>query len=462
MQTRRQRTRGLLVAVALLLCAPGRLWGAPLYAERVRESMLPNGLKLILLEDHKAGVAVFQLWYRVGSRNEVAGSTGLSHMFEHLMFKGTETVGAEEYSRIIQRAGGDTNAFTSQDYTTYFAKLASDRLRVVIDLESDRLAHLKIDESVFGPERDVVAEERRLRTDNDPVSTLFEQLAAAAYTAHPYGAPVIGWMSDIQGMTLDDAMRHFRTYYVPNNAFVVAVGDFDPAALAAEIERAFGWIPSGSTPPFVRALEPPQQGERRVEVRRTAELPYVAAAYHTPNIRSVDAPALEVLAQVLSGGRSTPLHQELVYRRRIAREAGASYDFLSQDAGLFTVSAQPLPGKPASMVERALFDEIEKARRHAPSARALQKAKNAIEAQFVFSQDSLFYQGLLLGQFEINGDWRAIDEYLPAVRAVTADDVLRVARVYLRPENRTVATLVPLASTGPVMRTAALRPGPLH
>lgn len=450
-----------LAALAMLI--GGAAHAAAPYAERVHETVLSNGLKIILLEYHKAPVAVFQLWYRVGSRNEVLGTTGLSHLLEHMMFKGTDRVGPEEYSRVIQRAGGDTNAFTSEDSTTYFATLASDRLGVVIDLEADRLAHLKITEALYEPERNVVKEERRLRTENDPISALFEQLGAAAYTAHPYHAPVIGWMSDIQQSTLDDLLRHFHTYYVPNNAFVVAVGDFDATTLAADIDRAFGAIPPGPMPPSVRAVEPPQQGERRVELRRPAELPFVAAAYHVPNQRSGDAAPLEILAQVLSGGKSTPLYNELVYKRRIARSAGAHYDYMAQDPGLFTVTAQPLPGKSAAVVEQALMAEIEKLQRIPPTDRELQKAKNAIEAEFVFSQDSLFYQGMLLGQFEINGDWRAIDSYLSAVRAVTGADVVRVARAYLVPDNRTVATLVPLPSSGRHgSPPPAMSGGPVH
>lgn len=426
--------------VAVLLAAVGE---ARPYGDRVTETTLPNGLKLILLEDHKAPVVVFQLYYRVGSRNEQLGHTGLSHILEHLMFKGTERTAPEEYSRIIQRNGGRTNAYTAQDATTYFAQLASDRVGVVIDLEADRLQALKLTEEQFQPELAVIMEERRLRVDNNPAAALFEQLTATAYAAHPYEFPIIGWMSDIAQTTLADALAHYRTYYAPNNAFVVAVGAFDSADLTARIAAVFGPIPSRPPPPRVRAIEPVQQGARRVELKRPAQLPFVALSHHVPNLRSPDAGALEMLAAILAGGESTRLHARLVYRDRLARSANAEYDYTSIDPGLFTVYAQPLPGVSAAAAEAALVRELEALRHAPPRPRELEKARNGIEAAFVFAQDSLFYQAMLLGTYEVAGDWRWLDDYLPAIRAVTAADVQRVAFTYLRPENRTTGVLIP-------------------
>jgi len=388
--------RWAAVAIVALIGAVPAAFGT--YAERVRETVLPNGLKIILMEDHKAPVIVFQIYYRVGSRNEALGHTGLSHILEHVMFKGTDKVAPEDYSKIIQRNGGRTNAWTTSDATTYFATLASDRVGVVIDLESDRMTNLKLTDEVFLPERSVIMEERRLRVDNNPVANLFEQLTSTAYAAHPYEFPVIGWMNDIAQATLAEALQHYRTYYIPNNAFVVAVGDFDSAALTEQISAAFGPISRGGTPPPVLAVEPPQHGTRRAELKREAQLPFVAMAHHVPNLRSADAGALEVLAATLSGGESARLHQELVYRLRLAREAGASYDYTSLDPSLFTVYAQPLPGQSAAGVESALDREIERARTTPPTPRELEKAKNGMEAQFVFAQDSLFYQAMLLGK----------------------------------------------------------------
>lgn len=446
MSTIPRRCAVLASAISILAAQPAG--AATNYVERVQERTLANGLEVILLEDHKAPVAVLQLWYRVGSRNESAGYTGLSHLLEHMMFRGTEKVGPEEYSKIIQRNGGQTNAFTTQDYTTYFATIASDRLDVVIELEADRMAKLVIQQDLYGPERKVVMEERRMRVDNSPVGALIEQLSATAYLAHPYQYPVIGWMTDIGQSTVADLTRHYKTYYVPNNAFIVAVGDFDSARLVAAIEASFGAIPAGPMPPSVRSVEPVQLGERRVELRREAELPFVGVAYHVPNLRSGDGAALEVLAQILAGGESTRLHHELVYKRRLARQAAARYSYTSIDPSLFIAYAQPLPGRSATEVEAALIEQIDKLKESPPTAKELEKARNAIEAAFIFAQDSLFYQGMLLGEYEAAGDWRRIDEYLPAIRAVTAEDVLRVARVYFDEDQRTVATLDPLPPTG--------------
>jgi len=294
------------------------------------------------------------------------------------------------------------------------------------------------------------------------VGDLVEQLNATAYVAHPYRAPIIGWMSDLDRSTLEDLIQHYRTYYVPNNAFVVAAGDFDSQQLLADLERVFGSIPSGALPPPVRSMEPLQRGERRVELRREAELPFVAIAYHIPNLRSADAAALEVLAAVLSGGKSARLHQELVYRRRLTRDADASNDYLSLDPGLFALYGQPLPGKSVAEVEAALLGEVEKIKAAPPSAAELERAKKGIEAYFVFAQDSLFYQALLLGQYEMNGDWRSIDSYLPAVRAVSGEDLMRVARFYLDRDSRTVATLVPLPSKGKRVPPTTMPGGPIR
>jgi len=433
----------VVVVVAWLLGGvPAR--AAVSYADRVQETVLPNGLKVLLLEDHRAPVAVFQVWYRVGSRNEQLGKTGLSHLLEHVMFKGTKTVGPEEYSKIIQRNGGNDNAFTAEDATTYFATLASDRVSVVIDLEADRMQNLTFDEAQFTPELHVVMEERRLRTDNNPVAALFELISSTAYEAHPYGWPVIGFMNDLRQATRDDALAYYHTYYTPADAFVICAGDFSSSELLAKITKAFGPLPAGEPPPRVRAIEPVQHGERRAVLRREAQLPFVAIAYHVPNLSDADAAALEVLSAVLAGGESARLHQHLVYDKRLVRDVGASYDLTTIDPSLFMLYAQPLPGKTAAQVEKELLGEVESLQRTPVSDHELTKAKNGLEAHFIFAQDSLFYQGLLLGQYESSGGWRAIDTYLPKARAVSAADLKRVAGLYLIPSNRTVGTLDPL------------------
>jgi len=433
----------MAIAVGWLLCG-ARAHGAMSYADRVQETTLPNGLKVLLLEEHKAPVAVFQIWYRVGSRNEQLGKTGLSHLLEHLMFKGTPTVGPEEYSKIIQRNGGNDNAFTAEDATTYFATLASDRLSVVIDLEADRMQNLTFDDAQFTPEHKVVMEERRLRTDNNPVAALFELINSTAYEAHPYGWPVIGFMNDLRQATREDALAYYKTYYVPKNAFIVCVGDFSSADLLDKLTKAFSAVPAGEVPPRVRAIEPLQHGERRAVLRREAQLPFVAIAYHVPTLSDKDAAALEVLSAVLSGGESARMHQHLVYEKRLARDVGASYDLTMIDPSLFMLYAQPLPGKSAAQLERELIAEVANLQRAPVTEHELMKAKNGLEARFVFAQDSLFYQGLLLGQYESSASWRDLDTYLPKVRAVTTDDVRRVAGLYFAAANRTVGTLDPL------------------
>jgi zinc protease len=365
-----------------------------------------------------------------------------------MMFKGTRKTGPEEYSRIIRRNGGNENAFTSADQTVYFATLASDRIDLAVDLEADRMVNLVFREDLFGPERDVVAEERRLRTEDNPVGELFEQISATAYSAHPYQWPVIGWMNDIQKATLADLERYYRTYYRPNNAFAVIVGNVDAAKITKKLRKRFGSHADKAAPPHVRAAEPPQQGERRVELRRQAELPFVGVSYHVPNLRHADSAALEVLAAVLSGGKSSRLYDDLVYGKRKALSVGAAYDRTSHDPGLFTVYGRPLPGVEAEALLTELLEHLERLKAAAPGDREITTARNGLEAEFILAQDSLFYQGMLLGQHEIAGDWRWIDEFLPAVDKVTPADLQRVAQTYFSVENRTVGILVPEAVVG--------------
>ena len=434
------------IFLGFLMLVLGVPLGAVSYSDRVVETTLANGLKLILLEDHKAPVAVVQVYYRVGSRDDVSGKTGRAHLLEHMMFKGTQKVGPEEYSRIVQRNGGRTNAFTSRDRTTYFASIASDRLAVVLGLEADRMGSLQIVPDLYDPERSVVMEERRLRVDNRPTGALFEQLYATAFQSHPYRQPIIGWMDEIRQSTAADLREFYDRYYVPNNSFIVAVGDFDAMSLASTIDREFGAIPAGPLPPAVRTVEPTQQGERRVVLRREAQLPFVVAGYHVPNMRSADGAALELLAQILAGGKSSRLYRKLVYEDRVARYAGAEYDYSALDPNLFLLYAQPLPGQDVDALERQLIAEVDRLAQNPPTTLEMRRALNQVEAAYVFAQDSIFYQAMLLGDYEIAGDWRLIDRYLPALSAVTRDDLVRVARFYLVADNRTVATLIPQES----------------
>lgn len=433
--------RKILVTVLLLLFTT-----APVFSQdlKVTEKVLPNGLKVLLKEEHKAPVVTFQVWYKVGSRNEKLGTTGVSHVLEHMMFKGTKKYGPKQFSQIVQRNGGNDNAFTGKDYTAYFENFASDRIAISLDLESDRMQNLLLDPRDFLSERDVVKEERRMRTEDDPTSTMVEQMTAAAFIAHPYQWPVIGWMADLGSITRDDLAEHYRRYYAPNNATIVVAGDFDTKTLLPQIEKYFGRIPPGPAVPKVGAVEPRQIGERRIIVKQQAELPAVFAGYHAPDIKHADSFALEVLQGVLSSGKSSRLYKTLVYEKQLALYAGGDYDNVSNDPKLFYVYAGVMPGKTTDEVEQALYAEIEKLKETPVADEELQKAKNQIEASFIMGQDSIFYQAMLLGQFETVANWRLLEQYVEKIRAVSKEDVMRVAKEYFSEDNRTVGILVPL------------------
>ncbi len=412
--------------------------------ENVSETSLSNGLKVILLENHKAPLVTFQVWYRVGSRNESWGKTGLSHMLEHMMFKGTEKVGPGEFSRIIQENGGNDNAFTSRDYTAYFENISADRVQISIDLESDRMHRLRLREEDFRTERMVVMEERRLRTEDNPQANMQEHMEATAFLTSPYHWPVIGWKEDIARFTLEDLKAYYGTYYNPVNAFLVVVGDFKKEELLPKIEKAFGSITKGVPPNQERDIDPKQNGERRTFVKKEAQLPYLVMGYHVPNLRESDSYALEVTAALLSSGKSSRLYQSLVREKRLVLSVDADHSLLSRDPNLFYLSAELLPGKEVKDVENALDEEVERLKKELVQAHELEKAKNQIEASFVFSQDSLFSQAMLLAQHEIALTWKAIDDYLPSIRKVTPEDIQRVTKEYLIPDNRTVGILIPL------------------
>ncbi|MEK6601389.1 MAG: pitrilysin family protein [Candidatus Binatota bacterium] len=411
---------------------------------QLQEVVLENGLKVLLLENHKSPSVTFQVWYRVGSRNEEDGKSGLSHFLEHMIFKGTAKLGPEEYSRIIAKNGGRSNAFTSADHTVYFATMSREKIGFAIDMEADRMANALLDGSYFEPEKKVIMEERRLRTEDNPTSALAEVAGAVAYTVHPYRRPVIGWMGDIQNLSREDLRSHYRSYYHPNNAFIVVVGDFSSGEILAKITSAFGGIPRGDEPPKVKVAEPLQRGERRVVLKKEAELPFILIYYHTPNLKDPDGFALDLLSVILAGGRSSRLYQDLVYQKRIARGVEADYGGLSVDPTVFSITAQVMPDKDPSEVERALDSLITRMRSEPVSERELEKAKNQIEAGFVFGQDSIFGQAMRIGQYESAAGWRYLDSYLPGIRKVTTGDILEVTKKYLDPDRRTVGILIPI------------------
>jgi zinc protease len=415
----------------------------PADATNVREFVLDNGLKILLLEDHKSPAVTFQVWYRVGARNERDGKSGLAHFLEHMMFKGTPTTKPEEYSRIIAKNGGRSNAFTSSDVTVYFATMSRDKIGVEIELEADRMANALLGDTYFEPEKKVIQEERRLRTDDNPSSALGEVAGAIAYTVHPYRRPVIGWMDDIQNLSRQDLVDFYKLYYAPNNAYIVVTGDFSTEEILAKIKSAFEKIPRGAEPPKVRAEEPPQRGERRVILKKEAELPFLLMYYHAPNLKSPDNYALDLLSLVLAGGRSSRLYHELVYQKRIARSIDADYSSVSIDPTGFSVTGQLMPGKEPAEVEREIDGLLEKIKLELISERELQKAKNQVESSFIFAQDSIFGQAMKIGYYEAAAGWRMMDAYLDGIKRVTREDIRRVAKQYLDRDRRTVGVLIP-------------------
>ena len=413
------------------------------HATAVKEFVLENGLKVFLLEDHKSPAVTFQVWYRVGSRNEKDGKSGLSHFLEHMMFKGTPSIKPEEYARIIAKNGGRSNAFTTSDVTVYFATMSRDKIGIELEMEADRMANALLGDTYFEPEKKVIQEERRLRTDDKPVAALDEVTSAVAYTVHPYRRPVIGWMDDIQNLSRQDLVDHYKLYYAPNNAFIVVGGDFSTEEILPKIKAAFEKIPRGPEAPKVRAEEPPQRGERRVFLKKEAELPFIMMFYHAPNLKSPDNFALDLLTVVLAGGRSSPLYHDLVYQKRLARSVDASYSSVSIDPGGFSITAQLMPDKEPPEVEREVDILVDKIKSELISERDLQKAKNQIESSFIFAQDSIFGQAMKIGYYEANGGWRQMDQYIEGIRRVTREDIRRVAKEYLDRDRRTIGVLVP-------------------
>jgi zinc protease len=413
------------------------------HAAEVKEYQLKNELKVLIVEEHKAPVATFQVWYRVGLRDEPAGKSGLSHLLEHMMFKGTQRYGPSVLSRIVQKNGGTDNAYTTKDYTVYFELFSSDRISLALDLEADRIQNLAIEPKEVLSERNVVMEERRLRYEDDPQRALFEEVVAAAFKVHPYQRPVIGWMSDLKSIERDDLYAYYKSHYLPRNAVIVIAGDVNGDEIIGKIRTSFADIASGPTIKPIISAEPPQKGERRIILKREAELPCLLQAYHTPSFPHEDSYALDVLSLILSGGKSSRLYRSLVYEKRVALDAAADYSGFNNDPYLFFFSATASPGKDIKEVEDLLSSEIEKLKSVPPAEREIQKAKNQIESSFQVEQDSIYMQAMKYGLFEMLGDWRLMDRYLEGIRKVTSEDVMKAARKYLNEDNRTTGILIP-------------------
>ena len=424
------------------------------------EYILSNGMKVLLVEVPKAPVATVQVWYKVGSRNEVMGRAGLSHMLEHMMFKGTARYPKGSFSRIVRKNGGIDNAFTGQDFTAYFENVAADRVGLALELEADRMQGLILDHNEFQTERDVVKEERRLRSEDDPQGALVEALFAHAFLSHPYHWPVIGWFADLDAMSLEDLQRHYDTFYSPNNATLVVVGDIKADALLPTIKRLFEPIPRGPSPKQTLTPEPDQRGERRFLLKREAQVPFVMMGFRVPNYSSEDSYALDILESILSHGKSSRLYQSLVYDQKNSLAVGAEYSVLQTDPGLFYFYSLVNPGAKVEGVEEAIQREIVRLQNEPPSEQELQRAKNQVEAARVFEQDSNFRHAMLMGQAEsVGAGWRRVDQFLDRIRAVTAKDIQRVAKQYLTQDNRTVGILIPVPPPPPDSAATAVHDG---
>jgi zinc protease len=413
------------------------------YAAVIKEYRLENGLKVLIVEEHKAPVATFQVWYRTGARDEPAGKSGISHLLEHMMFKGTQKYGPSVFSKTVQKNGGTDNAYTTKDYTVYFELFSSDRIALSIDLEADSMRNLLVDPKEVFSERQVVMEERRLRYEDDPQSSLFEEVAAAAFKVHPYQRPVIGWMSDIGSIGRNDLYDYYRTNYSPDNAVIIIAGDVNADEIFSKVRSSFEHIPPGPPKKSIVSVEPAQRGEKRVALQKEAELPFIILTYHTPSFPHEDSYALDILNIILSGGKSSRLYQSIVYEKKIALDVSADYGSFNRDPYLFYFYATVSPGKETKEVGDAFFAEIARIQKAAPSVQEVQKAKNQIESSFIMGQDSIYLQAMKYGIFEMLGDWRLIDTYLEGIRRVTPQAVMEVAGKYLKEDNLTAGTLIP-------------------
>ena len=426
----------------------------PVYSQpRAQQYTLKNGMTLIVQPDRRAPTAVHMVWLRVGSMDEVDGSSGVAHVLEHMLFKGTRTLKAGEFSRRVAALGGRENAFTSMDYTGYFQQIPARRLEDVMKLEADRFANNRWADSEFVKEIEVVKEERRMRTEDNPRSLLYETLLATTYTASPYRRPIVGWMSDLDSMTPADAREFYRKWYVPANAVVVVVGDVDPVQVWRLADKHYGRIPARAVPARKPRIEPLQTGLRRVEVKAPAEQAYVALAFKVPGLRSLsgadpandDALALTVLAAVLDGYSGARLERALSQGTdRVADSAGASNGLLGRGPQLFVLDGVPAPGKTAAQVEAALREQVARVAREGISAAELERVKTQWIASEVYKRDSLFNQAREIGTYWVLGlPLDTNDQLLARLRGVTAAQVQSVAARYFGDEQLTVAHLLP-------------------
>ncbi|MEW5780797.1 MAG: M16 family metallopeptidase [Pseudomonadota bacterium] len=452
------KNRSFLACALLVAVLP-----APTFANPF-ETTLKNGLKVIVKEDHRAPTAVHMVWYRAGSMDEKDGTSGVAHVLEHMMFKGTKTVKPGEFNKRVAAAGGRDNAFTSLDYTAYFQIVPKEALPEMMRLEADRMANLTLKAEEFTSEIEVVKEERRLRTEDNPQARVYETLNAAAFMAHPYRRPIIGWMNDLDNMSWRDAREWYRTWYAPNNAYVVVVGDVDHREVFRLAEATYGRHKAKPLPERKPQKEPPQRGERRAIVKAPAELPYLLMAWKVPKLVDIDQDrepfALEVLAALLDGNDAARFPKRLVRGEKIAQSASAGYDAILRGEAQFVLAGQPAAGRTIDALEAALKAEIKRIQEEGVTEEELKRVKTQVVAAQVYKRDSMMAQAMEIGQFMSAGlSWRDIDKFVDKIKSVTAEEVQAVAKKYFIDDTLTVAVLdpQPLDPSQPKKRGFAIR-----
>jgi zinc protease len=427
-----------VLAAIVILCA-----AAPAQQLQIKTHTLKNGMKIIIEEDHSIPNVALYIFYRIGSRNERPGTTGLSHFFEHMMFNGAKKYGPKQFDVVMEANGGSNNAYTSRDLTVYQDWFPRSALELIFDLEADRIADLSLDPKIIESERGVVASERRTSIDANNFGVLYEQLFATAYTAHPYQWPVVGWMVDIENWKPEDLKRHFEMGYSPSNATMVVSGDVRPEEIVKLAEKYIEPIQSHSPPPPVTTREPDQQGERRATVNKFAQLPLLMIGYHTVDAKSPDYYPLEVLQAILFSGQSSRMYQRLVDKDQIALSVSGDGD-AAFDPTLFVITAQPKANAQPEAVEKAIYEEFDKIKTQGVTDQELEKAKNILLANFYRSLKTISGKANTLGSYEVFfGDYRKLFTAADDYAKVTKADLQRVAQKYFTDKKRTVATLTP-------------------
>lgn len=433
---------------ALLLALSGVSAGlaqAALTPDSVHEHTLNNGMKVLLWEDDTIpNLAIYTFW-KVGSRNEAPGITGLAHFFEHMMFNGSKNYAPGEFDRTMEAAGGANNAYTSSDVTVYQDWVPAAALETTLKLEQDRIGYLSVDPEVVESERGVVMSERRRSVEDDNHSLMWELMGSLAFMAHPYSWPVIGWRSDIENWRQEDVVEFFQTWYTPNNAVLVICGAFDEATLVPLLEQTLGSLPTREIPRGVVTQEPPQRGERRATLEKEAGLGSVLVAWHVPETAHEDVRVLELIDLMLSSGESSRLYRRMVDQDELALWTWSGTDD-NFDPGLFQVLVQSRDGVEGGAVEAALYQEIERLRTEPVQSEELAKAKNMLVADFYRNMATISGRAQALGTFEVfHGNWQGLFDVVGRYQAISADDVMRVANTYFTAENRSVVTLIPTA-----------------